>query len=338
MNKIKTIIHDHKYAIIWTGCYIIITWAVLYFMFNFSIFNASQWQHLFRAQLRGFGGFVFGIMLLAALPLYIATTTLIIRTKKPLLSIQLPKLKIPSIFKPANTPTPVESCTPPESDTPKLAPDDEVKPISDLPDDMPAELRHAFVRARNNVGRIQTSAFNSASSIPGNIIPNTPDIASDTLPLPTDFDIDTMYDTPQTFDTMPTFTEISFDTPTNDTPSDITPTPSETGAEYIPDNSELINHLNKSGQSFSVHDDIIITDTHAIITHSDPDFWVADHENWFAAGRICQSPIIHVQDIAEQHARTPAIYLLSKNILNLNDLIEQWQNDGLTVISDLSEL
>lgn len=342
MNKIVTFFRTHKYAFIWTACYICMTWAILYFMFNFSIFSAPQWRHLMRAELHGFAGFVFGILVLAALPLYVATTTLVIRTKKPLITIPIPKIKIPKLIKPtpapATTPAPVTKA---ESETPSLGPD-EIDAPTEMPKDMPAELRHAFIRARNNVGRLQTSSFNSVTSP----IPQ-PELASkqisDAFPLPTDFDLDESDNTPNDiaipeFSTMPTFTEINFD----DNINDDTPTEDSGRSESPPDNtcdnSTLIEYLTQNNRKFSIDGNIVITDTRAIITHSDDDFWVADTENWFAAGRVQPSPIIAVQDTAHKHNCTPVIYLESTNIMDIEKLKLEWESSGITVITDLSEL
>ena len=330
MKKLWDFIKSHKYAIIWTICYITVTWVILYFLFNFSIFNRAQWHQLAHAQLRGFPGFVFGILVLAALPLYVATTTLIIRTKKPLISIPIPKIKIPLFSATAAAPAPESDPTP---ETPTLGPDESDTP-AELPDDMPAELRFAFIRARNNIGRIQTSAFNSPHSTI--ITEPTPqsEITPDTFPLPTDFDTDISYDTPYEQSDIPTFTEINFDTIEAPQPNDSTPTTNDNPN----DNTELVNYLTQNAKPHTIDDNIVITDTHAIVTHSDTDFWVADTENWFAAGRICPSPIIRVQDAATKHNRTPAIYLATRNIMDIDKLIPEWESAGITVITDLSEI
>ena len=242
MNKILDFIKSHKYAIIWTLCYVAITWAILFFLFNFSIFSAPQWRHLMRAQLRGFPGFVFGILILAALPLYVATTTLIVRTKKPLITIPITKIKIPALFKATTTePAPTPE---PESETPTLGPD-EVDTPTELPPDMPAELRFAFIRARNNIGRVQTSAFNAPQQTSAPNMSDTQKINETSFPLPTDFDLE--IPTPE-MDTMPTFTEINFDEP------DATPdTDTQTDTN---DNSELIKYLTENNKAYSTDDTI----------------------------------------------------------------------------------
>ena len=92
MKKILDFFNTNKYCIIWTLCYFFIVWAIMLWMFNFDIFSSTQWHILAHAKLRGFPGFVFGIMILAALPLYVATTILIYRNKKPLITIPLSNL------------------------------------------------------------------------------------------------------------------------------------------------------------------------------------------------------------------------------------------------------
>ncbi len=332
MTKIIELFKAHKYAVIWTVCYLFTMWAILYFLFNFDMLNMAQWHKLAHAQLRGFAGFVFGLLILAALPLYIATTTLIVRNKKPLITITLPKIKIPNFLRPTPPAAPSNPQPTPESETPSLPTDD----TTDLPPDIPAELRDAFIRARNNLGRIQTSAFNSPTITPITATP-TPEYTADTpdtLPVPADFDITASDDiTPDAMDQFtPTFTEINFDGP--DIGTDTAPQ----SDNVAPNNSALIEYLNKNGQNYTTDGDIIITDTRAIITHADPDFWVADTDNWFAAGKVCPSPIIAVKDAATKHNVAPTIYLESTNILDIEKLIEQWHTDGITVITDPSEL
>lgn len=322
MTKLWNFIKLHKYAIIWTLGYIATTWAILYFMFDFSIFSSAQWRHLMHAQLRGFPGFVFGILILAALPLYIATTTLILRSKKPLITIPVPKIAFPKFFKDTPAPPPATA----ESETPTLGPDVADTPI-ELSDEIPAELRFAFIRAQNNLGHIQTSAFNAPQKDTTTDTFDLSEITSNALPLPPDFEIEIPpFD--DTDDNIPTFSEINFDQDT-DTPA----VPDTTN-----DNSELIEYLDKNNINYFTDDNIIITDKHAIITHSDSDFWVPDIENWFATGRTCPSPIIAVTNAATVHNRTPAIYLASMNIMNIDKLIPEWQSAGITVITNLSEI
>lgn len=320
MKKPTEILKTHKYAIIWTACYIAGTWAILYFMFNFSIFNASQWHRLAHAQLHGFGGFVFGILILAALPLYIATTTLIIRNKKPLITIPTPKIKLPALTQKAPAAEPQDPVNQ-QGDTETPNPQEEK-----LPEDLPAELHSAFLRAHNTIGHLEFTSQqpDTQTTAPEGIDP---------LPLPTDFDIQ-LNDIPGFDDTTdintPIFTEINFD---DDKETQTTQSNNTAG-----NNQDLIEHLNARKQTFSQIEDVIITKEQAIITHDDDDFWVTDDENWFAAGKTRPSPIATVTKIATEHNLTPVIYLASQNIMDLEQLIPLWQSQGITVITSPSEI
>ncbi len=344
MNIIKNLFTTHKYATIWTLCYAVIMWVILYFMFNFDIFSAQQWNHLMHAELHGFGGFVFGLLLLSALPLYIATTTLIIRNKKPLITAptpKLPKIKIPSFL--CNTPAPA-----PVAETESPAPE-QPEPKIELSDEIPAEIRMAFIRARNNIGQMQTSAFNAPAPKQPEQILETVD-TTNAFPIPTDFDIDTesdnknpSFDDTPIFSDTPLFSDISFDTPAPEQASELadTPTPdfSENASNTNPlKDSEIIKHLEQTNRSFTIIDDIILTDTHAISVHDDADFWVADSENWFAAGKTRPSPIIAAQTAGQTHNKKPAIYIGSQNILDIEKLITEWESNDITVFTNLTQI
>ena len=89
---------------------------------------------------------------------------------------------------------------------------------------------------------------------------------------------------------------------------------------------------------FTTTNDIIITDKHAIIAHTDNDFWVTDPDNWFATGKTRPSPIASVIAMANEHKVTPVLYLGAQNILDLETLIPEWESNGIKVITDLSEI
>ena len=313
-----------------------------------------MWQRLMRARLHGFAGHVFGLLILAALPLYIASTTLIIRTKKPLFEIPLAKKVINLLFPTpaeASTPTPTES----GSETTDLIPD-ESNMNPDIPGDIPAELRPAYIRSRHNMGQTQTSIFNSiapsqSQATQNNIIANPiTDISGDAFPLPSDFDItmetdDT--DTIPTFTEMPMFESINFDTPAftdTDTTTSEPETTDETleqqkpNTDYKPDLTNIIEQLNKSNKEYQIIDDIIISGTQAIICHTDPDFWVIDSENWFASGKARPSPIKQIIQYAHDHELNPAIYLGATNILDLDKHIKEWNSVGITVITSPDQI
>jgi hypothetical protein len=285
LKEIQDFYKKNRHAIIWTAGYILTCFLILRILFGFNIFNLYQWSILFHAKLTGFAGFVFGILLLAAIPLYIATTTIIVRTNKPLFDF-LPKKE----EKKSNTPKDTDKTPEPE--------------IIALPDSIPTELRGAFLRARATVGLHQSqSVFNSPNTRSDKEncdLPPVPD--PDTigeLPMPDDFSFDTPSENNTT---APIFREISFDEPT---PAP-TPTP----------------------------EDIITRDGLAIISHDDPDFWIADDIDWFANGQQKESPIARVIKFAADNNLQPAIHLITKNIMDLDSKIQIWESLGIKVIVD----
>ncbi len=328
MKKILEIFRAHKYAIIWTCCYVAMMWAILRFLFNFDMFSITYWRYLMRAELHGFPGFVFGILVLAALPIYIATTTLIVRTKKPLFTIPVPEIikKIWSRMQPTLIDPPADKDQ--ESDTTSKESSSDSSP---LPDELPSELRTAYIRARMNITPDQRSAFNMPTA------PYAPDISQpeitptkpelDEIPLPSDFDI-----TPTESDSnlsisdfaemsTPTFTDITF----GDTPN-TTPT------------NPISEHLDSIGKKYEIIDDIIITDKHAIASHTDDDFWVCDDEFWFATGKQIESPISKLTKIATEQDLSPVLYLGADNIMNIDTLCKKWESMGIKIIKSPSEI
>ena len=327
-------------------------WAILYFLFKFNMFNGAQWHRLFNSRLCGFPGFVFGILILSALPLYVATTTLVVRKKAPLVTIPVPKISL--LKKP---------CPAPPTDTTPDTDQDKKEPSPELSPDIPPELHAAFIRARQLVranitanahatAHENTDTTNDIANLSAITTPtpvqspiteidvDTNEQINDDFPLPSDFDIafDDQANIPDDFAPMsaPIFKEISFD---DNTPAPDAPAPSAPATPDVrPDISTLTQYLDKNNQTYHVENDIVITDTHAIATHSDPDFWVVDTENWFAAGKVRTSPITDAINMAHEHKKTPAIYLASENILDIDSLKQTWTSDGITVITDLSEL
>lgn len=304
-------------------------WAILYFLFNFNIFDGHMWQRLMRARLHGFAGFVFGIMILSALPLYIASTVLIVRKKQPLFTVPFPKINLGKLLRTTDT-TPTTTEPEPESTTPDSS---IIKPIEiELSPEIPAELRQAFRRIHCLEKAYPKPTPNNTNNNP-TFIQGAPtgqtDISPDDFPLPTDFDISSSFD-----DSAPTFTDISFDTPTET--DDTLPAPEMSGPDFADTISKLTQRLTESGQDFTIvdADSIVLTNTHAIACHTDPDFWVTDKDTWFAAGKSCTSPIVTAQTYAEQHNIKPAIYLGATNILDLDKLVPEWESAGITVIMD----
>ena len=323
MKKLSEFLKKYKKPLIWSICYTCAMWAILYFLFNFDIFNSTQWHRLAHSQLRGFPGFVFGILILSAIPLYVATTVIV--TRKDEYLITLPQVKIPNIIK-----TKKIEPKQPEPEQPEQKQSEPEQP--NIPDEVPHEIRNIYARALRNLEALQ---FNTPE--PNS---NTTDTQSDTndnqepLPLPSDFDI-SFTDVPgfdnESDETIPVFTDINFNTTEEPDEDDNSP-------EHTFDNSTVIAHLKKSGQKYTVNNNVVTTDKFSIITHSDTDFWVPDQDNWFATGKSCPSPIAIIKSAAKSNNTRPVIYLEAQNIMNLETLIPQWESDGIIVITDINKL
>lgn len=340
MQSICDFLKKQKYAIIWTVCYFCVAYALFRILFGFDMLSYAQWTRLANAQLRGFAGFVFGIMILTLLPLYASTTAIIVRTGAPLFTIPLPAfLKRAPAAAPAATDAPA-----PADDAPAERP---------LPDGLPMELRAAYLRARNNAGReqissVDTRSVDTASNIPPAIdtktaiaeiiAPTTHSVATaqqntttenNAFPLPTDFDLgddfdDTNIDSNIADMDAPVFTEINFD----DAPAK-TPTKNASITEYMHDHNIKI---------VATDGDILITDKLAIAIHDDPNFWVAEDENWFAAGSQKASPVLELIRAAEKHNVKPVLYMGATNIMDFDQMREKWTAAGITVITRPDEL
>lgn len=330
MNWIRNFLTKYKYAIIWTLCYVAGAWVIFHGLFNFNLFSYANWSRLAHAQLVGFPGFVFGVLMLCALPLYVATMAIIIRTGAPLFTIPIPEFM---------RATPIEAPATPASATDDPAPQSTAP--APLSPDIPLELRNAFMRARENPGREQISMVDTRT-IDSEIKTSapTPDDGASAepvtgLPLPTDFDISAPQDEAPdgNFEmsgfSAPVFTEINFDEP------DITPA----APAPVPQGGSMPEYLNANNIHINAtENDIIITDKFAIAIHDDPDFWVAENDNWFATGRQKSSPIPELVNIAHAHNVTPVLYLAATNIMDLDAHRAEWERDGITVITQPNEL
>ncbi len=326
MKRILDFCQQNKYAIIWTACYAVVMWSILFWLFNFNMFSATQWRILAHAELRGFPGFVFGILILAAVPMYIATTSIVIRTKKPLFKIPLPKFMTPV---PIDAPTTAPAPTPTATDTPPPAPDTTPSTPAKT---IPAEVRAAFTRAREHGAIFQKSAFDP-SNADAPTARHAPDAIPELqpageLPLPPDFDTPEFGGAP-TF--APVFSDINFD---GDTPT----APAQQSATILDEISPMTEYLFANGTEFTVENGLIFTDRDVIAVHNDPDFWIADNENWFAAGKQKPSPADAVLAAGAARGVRPVLYLAQTNILDLDARRAQWASDGITVITTPDEL
>lgn len=333
MKKIADFFKANRYAIIWTLCYILVMKFILSTLFNFDMFSTSAWQVLVHSHLYGFGGFVFGLLVLAAVPMYVATTTVIVRTKKPLFTIPVPKF-IQRAFAPPPPPAP-EPTPAPEAPQPKTT---QILEYGEFPADMPLEMRGAFIRARRGAPRPQVSAFdtshitNTSATASASEADNTFADAAD-FPLPLNFD-STEDNATATESPFPSFTTINFDAPTEEPAAPIL-APDETAR---PKNDEILQRLAAAGRTARPDGEFIICDEYLIATHTDTDFWIADDIDWFAGGQQRPSPVAAVIARAAELKMKPVLYLGATNILDLDARITAWESDGVRVIKDLAEL
>lgn len=349
MQKITDFIKTQRHIITWTITYVFIMWAILRGLFNFNIFSPVHWSYLLHLHLRGFAGLVFGLLILAALPMYIATTTLVARNGAPLFKVPVPKFLVRAF-----SGAPVAQ---PENDDVASTPDDTDAPANKpLPDNLPTELRSAFLRARERVGNDQISSFDvritDATPVPA-VAPQATDTMGD-LPLPSDFDdfgsfddapLDGTNTTPDI--SVPVFKEINFDGFDDDTVIEIPNATGETIPDVAPIATSPANDRATSVTDFlgahnipivATDDDVVVTNKYAIATHDDPSFWVADGDTWFATGRQKPSPVATAIRVATAHNVTPVLYLACDKIMNIATRRSDWEKSGVIITNDLGIL
>ena len=322
MSWIKDFCKAMKTPIIWTIGYTLVLWGILLFLFDFDIFTTAHWVRVSRARLHGLGGFTFCVIVLSAIPLYIASMSFIFKNQKALFSIPMPSFMEKLFSKPKPTTEPE-----PEPDTTTTDTDEEI------PEHFPTEMRGAFLHARSHPNRINTPICNVCSVTPNiypetqNTTPTQPELNNE-MPLPPDFDDafgTTSPTEPSTPTNIPAFQDINFfddDEPNN---------------ENIDNN--VTEHLTKTNREFNIIDnDLILTNDMVIATHNDPEFWIMDEPTWFAAGKTRTSPINNLLNAAEQHNVKPVLVLLEQNIMNFDSKHTEWESKGITVITDLSNL
>jgi len=321
MSTITDFIKKCKAPILWTIGYMGILWLIYQYLFNFDIFNIRHWIYVSRIHLRGFGGFAFCMLTFAAIPLYFASTAIVIRNQKPLFTIPTPKFLSKLFTKPAPEP---EKEPEPESmaDT----------PTNEEIDKFPAEMRAAFMRARARPSRVNTPIC-SACSVNPNVYPtDTLDNSNEELPIPPDFDIPES-DTPFTTtapskSAAPVFQDINL---YEDEPDNTPPAPDV--------NNPVTEYLTKTNRKFTVlPNDIIVTDDAVIAVHNDNDFWIMDEPIWFASGKTRTSPIDALCDTAKQNNVTPILYLGATNIMQFNEKCTEWESRGIRIVKDTADL
>lgn len=247
--------------------------------------------------------------------MYIATTTLIVRTKKPLFTLVAKKDE--------------------KKEDKKEEKKAEEVLTAPLPTGIPTELRGAFLRARQNVTNRPESAFDmkdlnsevdNAQAKPAEDITPEPEMG---LPIPDNFDFSAPEEPPAAAPAnAPVFKEISFGG------SDDTEKKEVKSEKKTP----LIEHLEKKHYDYVTDGNAVIANGLAITTHADSDFWIADNKDWFAAGKQKASPVSEALAAASKHNVAPAIYLAEKNIMDIDNRIADWESAGVTVFTDLTSI
>ena len=208
MKKILDFIKSNIIIAKWTIWYFFVLWLIFRFIFHFDMFSAHYWWKFFHATLHGFGGFVFGLLVYTAIPIYIATTAIIYRKKE--LVITIPFIDkvfafVSKFFPKKETETQIaEPKKEEETKEPEI-------PEPEYPNDMPPELRIPYSRAKNNLSLTgAVSIYNKQKNAPAPQQPipetNENDIS---VPIPTDFDLSDS--SPFNDSVIPTFTDINFD-------------------------------------------------------------------------------------------------------------------------------
>ena len=302
MKRLLDFFKSNMILVYWTLGYFIFLWAVLRFLFKFDMFSAHYWWRFFHATLHGFGGFVFGILMYSAIPIYIATALIIYRKKTAIITIPVPE-KIKSIFskikdifaKPA--PKIEDKNNIKDTDTTSNEPE---PTAPEYPPDMPPELYVPYIRTKQNMSLTgAVSVFNKQTDV----MPDseTPTNENESFPIPNDFDIsdtlpnsDTKSDAPFSDGGFPVFKDIDFDTPIKE-PEKL----SNTVTKYFTDN----------GTEYETYHDFIATEKYVIYDHNDDDFWIMDDDSWFASKRQRESPIPELLSLAKQNNLTPVLYL-----------------------------
>ena len=314
-------------AVAWTGIYVFVMWAILRGLFNFNMFSVAHLTKLLHLQLHGFAGFVFGILVLAAVPLYVATMVLTVRNKE--MPVKLPLPKCFTDAPPAPTPAPVVPVVTANETLPELRAG------------VPPEMRETFMRAKKNYGSRQMSVFNRPNApVKANQTELVPEPVTESvatkkvedvpayggMPIPTDFDMDA---SAETSNDVPVFADINFDD--DDSAKDTT------AADESP-TEKVCALLRAAGVDANVAGDLIVANGYAVAVHDDDDFWVADEIDWFAAGKQRPSPIAALKKAESEQNLKPILYLATNSIMDIEEKSAEWIADGIMVVTDKDDL
>ncbi len=334
MSKMVDFIKKCKLPILWTVGYVFVVWFILELLFHFDMFSMHDWIKASNAHLHGLGGFTFCMIVFAAVPLYVATTTIVARTQKLLITLPVPnfiKTILSKLFS-----KPVAEPTPEQKDNEEKNESESTHPTNDELSKIPAEMRGVFIRARTR----QTPICNVCSTTP-NIYPTpdneptVPQIQPDTeLPLPPDFDFDEN-ESVSSKSSAPIFQDIDLYDEFGDSESS---EDSEAFEEKDYDNI-VAKHFSKTNRKFNIQPDgIIVTDTSAIAVHNDSEFWIMDEPVWFASGQTRPSPISVLLETAAKNNLQAILYLGETNIMDFTQKCKEWESNGIKVITKLEDL
>ncbi|MCL1892343.1 MAG: hypothetical protein FWF97_03615 [Alphaproteobacteria bacterium] len=289
-----------KNFLLWTGWYFVASYLIFLGFFGFNLLSPAAWQKIPNIALHGFGGLTFGMALIAWIPIWLAGSMAIAKTGKPILSFA--KKEEPK--------KEVEEESAPQEKQPEI----------NFPDAMPEEMRVPYARMMR--GQLARGAMDckviqkndKAAALSAECKETAPASAKamagkpeEEMMLPDSFDMET----PDSGN-VPQFREITFGDPL--------PAPD------IPASAQEIKIETRKGKKF------------AIATHDDPDFWIADSENWFATGKQKPSPVETAIAAAAENDATPVLLLASENIMDLDAQRKKWVAAGVVVVKDLEEL
>lgn len=320
MKKVIDFIKSNMIIVKWTIWYFFTVWLILRFVFNFDMFSYRYWWKFFHATLHGFAGTVFGILIYAMIPLYIATTITVYRKKE--IIIKIPFIDkahefITKIF----TKAPATSADSKEQNTAEETQQESKE--TEFPDDLPSELRTPFIRAKQHMSFHGNISIYNKQQNKNETPSETPDTPS--IPIPTDFDITDSIDNDTNDFTIPMFHDINFDEPST--------TPTEQTL-----NNNTTKYFDEHGTEYETYKNFVATERFLIYEHNDNDFWIMDENSWFASGKQIDSPVSELIELAKQNGLIPVIYLESLNIMDIETTIKQFESVGIRVIKSLDEL
>jgi len=317
MKKVLDFIKSNMIIAKWTIWYFFILWLILRFIFHFNPLSAHYWWKFFHATLHGFAGFVFGLLIYTAIPIYIATTAIIYRKKELVITIPF----IDKVFEYIKKLFPKKQIEDPAQENSTVETKEPEQTGPEYPDDMPMELRIPYTRAKNNLSLTgAVSAYNKPKAMTTNTNEKTEPESDTVVPIPTDFDLSDSDAFGES--TIPTFTDINFD--------------EEPKSENFENNTT--KYFQSKNIEYETYKQFVATEKYIIYEHSDNDFWIMDENVWFASGKQIDSPIKELIELGHENGLIPVLYLESQNIMDIETVIKEFESAGIHVIKSLEEL